>query len=163
MKINLKAIFSNIFTSTDPLVNIEEAEYDQHVDFYYNNLINSLILFSLNEKELEELEGPGFNAMSELEAEIDYAFTSVCFDTLFRNARIADSLKEELLSFKKWTDEIPSEIWDWDFIDTHETWITTRLKAILLLDKLNITNRNYNDDFTTIYDENGNIIKKAKM
>ena len=55
------------------------------------------------------------------------------------------------------------EIWDWDFIDTHETWITTRLKANLLLDKLNIKSRTYNDDFTTIYDVKGNIIKKTKM
>lgn len=163
MKINLKGIFGTIFTSKDPLLNIEETEYDKHVDFYYNNLINSLILFALDEKELEKLAGPFFNPMTELESEIDYAFTPVCFETLFRNARVADSLKEELLSFKKWTDEIPSEIWDWDFIDTHETWITTRLKANLLLDKLNIKSRTYNDDFTTIYDENGNIIKKAKI
>lgn len=163
MKLNLKGIFGTIFTSTEPLVNIEETEYEKHVDFYYNNLINSLILFTLNEKELENLAGPVFNPMTELESEIDYAFTPVCFETLFRNARVSDSLKEELLSFKKWTDEIPSDIWDWDFIDTHETWITTRLKANLLLDKLNIKSRTYNDDFTTIYDENGNIIKKAKI
>ncbi|MEG0915405.1 MAG: hypothetical protein RSF68_00160 [Myroides sp.] len=163
MKINLKGIFGTIFTSTEPLVNIKETEYDKHVDFYYNNLINSLILFTLNEKELENLAGPVFNPMTELESEIDYAFTPVCFETLFRNARVADSLKEELLSFRKWTDEIPSEIWDWDFIDTNEIWITTRLKANLLLDKLNIKSRTYNDDFTTIYDEKGNIVKKAKM
>lgn len=164
MKLNLKAIVGNIFKSKEqPIVNIEETEYDKHVDFYYNNLINSLILFSLNEEELEKLEGPVFNPMRELEAEIDYAFTPVCFETIFRNSIVAESLNEELLAFKKWTDEIPSEIWDWDFIDTHEIWINTRLKANLLLDKLNVESRAYNGDFTTIYDENGNIIKKAKM
>ena len=33
----------------------EEREYDKHVDFYYTNLINSIILFSLTKKELEKL------------------------------------------------------------------------------------------------------------
>ena len=67
-----------------------------------------------------------------------------------------------MLFFKKWTDDIPSEIWDWEFIDNHETWIETRQKANALLDKLGVTSRTYNDDYTTIYDNKGNILKKGK-
>ncbi|MBI3133833.1 MAG: hypothetical protein HYZ14_04080 [Bacteroidetes bacterium] len=163
MKINLKSIFGIKPTSTDKsTVDKEHIEYDKQVDFYYTNLINSIILFSLTSKELEKLAGPVFNPMTELEAEIDYAFTPVCFDTIFRNGLIDNSFKAELLVFKKLTDDIPTEIWDWEFIDNHEIWVTTRLKANALLDKLGVTSRTYNDDYTTIYDNEGNIIKKGK-
>jgi hypothetical protein len=163
MKINLKSIFGIKPSSTDKSsVDKDEIEYDKHVDFYYTNLINSLILFSLTSKELEKLAGPVFNPMTELESEIDYAFTPVCFDTIFRKGLIDKSFKNELLQFKKWTDDIHSEIWDWEFIDNHETWIMTRLKANALLDKLGVTSRTYNDDYTTIYNNEGSIIKKGK-
>lgn len=163
MKINLKSIFGIKPTSTDKSsVDNDEIEYDKHVDFYYTNLINSLIIFSLTSKELENLAGPLFNPMSELESEIDYAFTPVCFDTIFRIGLIDKSFKDELLQFKKRTDDIPSEIWEWEFIDNHETWVITRQKANALLDKLGVTSRTYNDGFTTIYDNEGNIIRKGK-
>lgn len=59
MKINLKSIFAIKHISTDKSsVDKEKIEYDKHVDFYYANLINSLILFSLTSKELEKLSGP---------------------------------------------------------------------------------------------------------
>ena len=163
MKIKLKSIFGIKATSTDKSsVDKEEIEYDKHSDFYYTNLINSIILFSLTLKEMEKLAGPVFNPMTELESEIDYAFTPVCFDTIFRNGIVDNSIKSELLEFKKWTDDIPSEIWDWEFIDNHAIWNMTRLKANSLLDKLGVTSRTYNDDYTTIYDNEGNIIKKGK-
>lgn len=163
MKINLKSIFGIKPSSTDKSsVDKDEFEYDKHVDFYHTNLINSLILFSLTSTELEKLAGPVFNPITELESEIDYAFTPVCFDTIFRKGLIDKSYKDELFQFKKWTDDIPSEIWDWEFIDNHETWITTRLKANALLNKLGVTSRIYNDDYTTIYDNEGRIIKKGK-
>jgi hypothetical protein len=150
MKINLKSIFGIKLTSTNKSsVDKEEIEYDKYVDFYYSNLTNSIILFSLTSKELKKLAGPVFNPMTELETEIDYAFTSVCFDTIFRKGLINKSFKDELLQFKKRTDEIPSEIWDWEFIDNHETWVNIRQKANNLLDKLGVTNRTYNDNSTT--------------
>ena len=31
-------------------------EYDKHVDFYYSNLINSIILFTYNAEELNKLQ-----------------------------------------------------------------------------------------------------------
>lgn len=163
MKINLKSIFGTNPTLTDnSSVDKEEIEFDKHVDFYYTNLINSLILFSLTSKELDNLAGPLFNPMTELESEIDYAFTAVCFNTIFRKGLIDKSFRYKLLQFKKLTDDIPSEIWDWEFIDNHGTWIATRLKANALLDKLGVTSRAYNDDYSTIYDSVGNVVKKRK-
>jgi hypothetical protein len=163
MKLDLKSIFGIKAPKTDNFsFDSEEQEYDKHVDFYYTNLINSIILFSLTSSELEKLAAPTFDPLSELETEIDYAFTPVCFETIFRNGLIDKSFKTELIAFKQLTDNIPKEIWDWKFIDNHETWITVRQKGNTLLDKLSVTSRTYNDDFTTIYDSDGNIIKKGK-
>ena len=148
---NLKSLFRIRPVSNDKIIfNKKETDYDISVEFYYSNLINSLILFTMTTKELDKLDGPLFNAMTELESEIDYAFTPVCFDTIFRNELIDTSHKSELLSFKNWTDNIPSEIWDWEFIDNHETWYKTRHKANVLLNKLNVKSRTYNDNFRTI-------------
>ena len=100
MRINLKSIFG-IKTTTTDISSVEkgEIEYDKYVDFYYTNLINSLILFSLSSTELEKLDGPTFNPLTELESEIDYAFTPVCLNTIFRKKLIDKSFKEELLQF----------------------------------------------------------------
>jgi hypothetical protein len=163
MKINWNLIFGDKMPSTENLsVDKEDIDYDKHVNFYYTNLINSLILFSLTAKELEKLAEPVFNPITELESEIDYAFTPVCFETIFKKGLIDASIKNELLMFKKDTDNIPLEIWEWEFIDNHETWISTRQKAKALLDKLGIISRTYNDDYITIYGSDGKIIKKGK-
>ena len=140
----------------------DEEYYDKYADFYYSNIINSLILFTLKTEELEKLASPVFNPLTELESEIDYAFTHVCFETVFRNGLIAGVFKDELLSFKKKTDEIPVEIWEWDQIDNHNTWIETRNEANSLLERLGVTSRNYSEDYTTVYDNNGRITKKGK-
>ena len=162
---NLKSIFDikrlTFWTDSSNSDN-GEAEYDKHVDFYYTNLINSIILFSLTSDKLEKLAARTFDPIFELESEIDYAYTPVCFDTIFRNGIINNSLKTELLEFKKQTDDIPKEIWDWEFLDNHKIWTDIRQKANNLLDKLGVTSRTYNDDYTTIYDNEGNIIKKGK-
>ena len=163
MKLNWKSIFR----SKNPSSELKSEEfndeyYDKHVDFYYSNLINSLILFTFKTDKLEELAGPVFDPMAELETEIDYAFTPVCFETIFRNGLIDESSKSELLSFKKKTDEIPAEIWEWEFIDNHDTWIEIRKEANELLDKLGVSSRKYTEDYTTVYDNKGNVIKKGK-
>lgn len=132
-------------------IDIEQLEYDKHVNFYYSNLINSIILFALTLDELDKLAAPTFNPMSELETEIDYAFTPVCFETIFRNKLLDESFKAELLAFKKSTDDIPPEIWDWDHIEIHPTWVQIRQKANELLEKLGIESRTYNDDYTIVY------------
>ncbi len=140
----------------------ENAEYDKHADFYYTNLINSIVLFSMTKEKLEALAAPGFDPLFELESEIDYAFTPVCFETIFRNKLLDNAFKNELLDFKKLTDNIPSEIWDWDYIHSNPAWIQVRQLANQLLDRLGVKERTYNDDYTTVYDNKGNIIKKGK-
>ncbi|MCL3781316.1 hypothetical protein EMN47_13075 [Prolixibacteraceae bacterium JC049] len=106
-------------------MNKEENEYDKHVDFYWSNLLNSLKLFSYSRIELEQLVAP-------------------TFDPIFRNNLIDKSLRKELLDFKVQTDQIPSEIWDWDYIEQESQWIEVRKKANNLLNKLGITDRKYN-------------------
>lgn len=139
-----------------------EIDYDKNVDFYFSNLINSLILFSFTTTELKDLVGPTFDPIFELESEIDYAFTPICFETVFKIGLIDKKFKQDLLDFKNYVDNIPSEIWDWEFIDNHKTWINVREKANNILDKLEIQNRTYNDDYETVYDSEGNILKKGK-
>ena len=159
MKFNFKTILG---LNKREQQNSVEIDYSKYVDFYYKNLINSLILFSLTAKELEKLVARSFNPIFELESEIEYAYTPICFDAIFKKGLINPSLREELLNFKKQVDEVPSEIWDFQFIDNHNIWISIRIKANELLDKLNITNRKYNDEYTTVYDENGKILKTGK-
>ena len=140
----------------------EEIEYDKHVDFYWSNIVNSLKLFSYSKSELEKLIEPAFDPIFELESEIDYAFIPVLFETIFRNDLIDNKYKTALLDFKRLTDEIPSEIWDWEFLDEEQKWIEVREKANELLDKLGITDRKYDEDYITVYNKNGKIIKQGK-
>jgi len=139
----------------------KKMEYDKHVDFYYTNLINSIILFTYNVEELKKLEPILIDPLTELYEELEYAFTPVCFETIFRLGKIERKLKDDLLEFKKEVVSIPKEIWDWKFIDEHETWKNTRNRATEILVKLNITSREYNDDYDVIYDNEGNIIRKG--
>jgi hypothetical protein len=163
MKINLKSIFGIKQTSTDiSSVGKEEIDYNKHVDFYYKNIINSIILYTYEITKLEQLAPILIDPLTELYEELEYAFTPVCFETVFRLEVIDNSFKNELLEFKREVDNIPTEIWDWEFIDSHETWKTTRNRANILLDKLGVTTRTYNDSYKTIFDKEGNIIRKRK-
>jgi hypothetical protein len=120
-----------------------------------------MILYTFDSAKLYEMAPILIDPLTELYEELEYAFTPVCLETVFRVGLIDNSLKSELLSFKKEVDEVPTEIWDWEFIDKHETWTAIRRKSNVLLDKLGVTSRTYNDDFTTIYDNKGKIIKKG--
>lgn len=163
MKLNLKTIFGSKPTSSDKsLVDKEEVKHDKYVDFYYTNIVNSIILYSYVSVKLDEMAPILIDPLTELYEELEYAFTPVCFETVFRVGLIENSLKNELLTFKKDVDEIPTEIWDWEFIDNHKTWTEIRKKSNDLLDKLGVTGRTYNDDYTTIYDTEGNIVRKGK-
>ena len=163
MKINLRSIFRfikkwrGISSGED-----DEIYYNKHVDVYHLNLINSIILFTYNTNKLKEMEPILIDPLTELYEELVYAFTPVCFETIFRLELIDDSLKNELLEFKNEVENISPRIWDWEFIDNHEKWKTIRNKANSLLDKLGVTNRIYNDNYTVIYDQNGNIVHKGK-
>ena len=139
----------------------ELIEYDKSVDFYYTNIINSLILFTYSSEKLEEMTPILINPLVELYEELEYAFTPVCFETVFRNNLIDDKFKEELFTFKKEVDKIPNEIWDWQFLNEHEIWLRTRNNADKILNIIGINHRNYNDDYTTVYSSNGEIIKKG--
>ena len=141
---------------------MKETDYDKHVDFYYTNVINSLILFTYDSVKLGEMAPVLIDPLTELYEELQYACTPVCLDTVVRMELITDSMKDELLVFKKEIEEIPTEIWEWEFLDQHETWLITRQKANILLDKLGLTSRTYNDDYLTIYDKEGNIMRKGK-
>lgn len=79
----------------------ELMEYDKNVDFYFSNVINSLILYTYNSTELKKLAPILIDPLTELYEELDYAFLPVCFETVFRNGKIKIEYKEQLLSFKK--------------------------------------------------------------
>ena len=140
----------------------EYNEYDKHVDFFLTNLINSIVLFSMNREELQELEEPWFDPLFELESEIDYAFTPVCFESIFRNNLIDWKFRQKLLDFKIKTDEIPATIWKWEFIDSNHEWIAIRKEANEILVQLRVEDRGYNDDYTTIHTTDGELIKKGR-
>lgn len=133
--------------------NLEEnelLEYDKSVDYYYTNLINSLILFTYNSDELEQMEIILIDPLTELYEEMDYAFLPVCFETVFRNNVIDDKYKNELLSFKKLVDEIPNEIWDYEFIGVNGKWTEVKSNAENLLNKLGVDTRIYNTNYVKI-------------
>jgi len=128
----------------------EIAKYDQYVNFYYTNLINSLILFTYNTQQLDALTPVLIDPLNELYEELQYAFTPVCFETIFRNKKIDSKFKEELLSFKSRVEELPTELWNWELLDENENWKHLKIHDENLLDKLGITSRIFNDEFITI-------------
>ncbi len=128
----------------------EVAEYNKHVKFYYTNLINSLILFSYNSERLARMAPILIDPLTELYEELQYAFTPILFETVFRNKLINQNHKEKLLTFKTKVEEIPNEIWNWGFLDENENWKQIRNEAENLLNEIGITSRTYNDEFTTI-------------
>jgi hypothetical protein len=132
------------------------------VDFYYSNLINTLVLFAATPEYLESLAGPVFNPISELETELDYAFTPLLFNEIFKKKLIIEELKTDLLSFKYKVDKIPNDLWTWKNICENFEWQKLRQEANTLLDRIGIKNKVYNEDFTTIYDSEGNIVKERK-
>lgn len=136
----------------------ELLEYDKGVDFYFSNLINSLILYTYNSIELEKLAPTLIDPLTELYEELDYAFLPVCFETVFRNGKINIEFREQLLSFKKQVDEIPNEIWDYEFIDEHEIWKKVKKAAENILDKIGIDNITFDGKYHKVMDNNGNII-----
>ena len=137
-------------------------EYDLHVRFYYTNIVNSLILFTYKSRELELMASPFFNPMTELYEELEYAYTPVCFETVFRKNLIPIMYKEELLTFKTKVDQMPSEIWDWEYLEEHPSWINIRTDAEEILKKMGILHRVYDDSFTNIISSSGEVIKKKE-
>ena len=163
MKINLKSIFGIKSKSINkPSVEQKEIESNQYVDFYYTNIINSIILFTYDANKLDKMAPILIDPLVELYEELEYAFTPDCFETVFSVGLIDRSFENALLTFRKEVDEIPSEIWDWEFVVNHEKWFEIRQKANSLLEQIGVTSRTYNVDFTTIYGNDGKIIMKGK-
>ena len=163
MKVNLKSIFGIKESSTDnSTVDKEEIESDKNVDYHYTNIVNSIILYTYDSKGLEKMAPILIDPLTELYEELELSFIPVCFESVFSLKLIDNAFKTELLKFKQEVDNIPPEIWDWEFIDNHESWKTIRNCANELLNKLGVTSRIYNDSYTTIYDSEGNIIRKGK-
>ncbi|MBB6329541.1 hypothetical protein HNP24_000491 [Chryseobacterium sediminis] len=149
-KASEKDVVEDIGFTDEELLQEEKLQYDEHVDFYYTNIINSLILCTYNADQLDGMAPILIDPLTELYEELDYAFIPVLFETVFRNKRIDESLKEDLLQFKNEVDEIPVEIWNWDFLDKHEKWGNIRIESEKLLNKLHIETRIYNTTYTTI-------------
>ncbi|MEG0983213.1 hypothetical protein, partial [Algoriella sp.] len=118
--INKKKIDNNSIRSN--FTNKELKNYDKHVDFYYTNLINSIILFTYDTSKLDLMAPILFDPLTELYEELDYAFIPILFETVFYNNLIDESFRNDLLQFKEKVDKIPNEIWDWEYIDTHDEW-----------------------------------------
>jgi len=162
MKVNFKSIFGiKAFSSDNSKLVKEELESD-NVNYYYTNIVNSIILYTYDTKELEKMTPILIDPLTELFEELEQAFTPVCFETVFRLKLIENTFKAELLKFKQEVDDIPTEIWDWEFIDDHESWKKIRNHANELLNKIGVTSRIYNDRYTTIFDSEGNIIRKGE-
>ncbi|HLV51519.1 MAG TPA: hypothetical protein VKY44_06150 [Flavobacterium sp.] len=125
----------------------ELLEYDKSVDFYYTNLINSLILFTYNSSKLEKMRPILVDPLTELYEELEYAFLPVCFETVFRNKKINREFKEELLNFKKQVEEIPNEIWDYEFIDKYEIWQEVKKSAENILSNIGIEHRVFDEKY----------------
>ena len=136
----------------------QSLEYDKNVDFYFTNLINSLVLYTYNSIELEKLAPILIDPLTELYEELDYAFLPVCFETVFRNEKINIEFKEQLLNFKIQVDQIPNEIWGYEFIDEHEIWKDVKKSAENMLDKLGIDNKTFDDKYHKVMNFNRNII-----
>lgn len=140
----------------------ELEEYDKHVRFYYTNILNSLILFTYKSRELELMASPIFDPMTELYQELEYAYTPVCFETVFRKNLIPIIYKQELLTFKTKVVQMPSEIWDWEYLEEHPSWINIRTDAEEILKKMGILHRVYDYSFTNIISSSGEVIKKKE-
>jgi hypothetical protein len=63
----------------------ELEEYDKNVNFYYTNIINSLILYTYNVEQLYKMAPILIDPLTELYEELDYAFLPVLFETVFIN------------------------------------------------------------------------------
>ncbi len=137
----------------------ELEEYDKYVKFYYTNIINSLILYTYKSAELDGMAYILVDPLAELYEELEYAYTPVCFETVFRNDLISLILKQELLTFKTKVNQIPAEIWEWEYLDEHPTWVQIRVDAEEILGKMGITYRMYDDSFTTIISSTGKQIR----
>jgi len=132
----------------------DKFDFDENVDFYYNNLINSLVLFTYDSEKLKELEPILIDPLTELYEEIDYAFIPDLLESVFRNKMIDLKHKSLLLEFKQNVDQIPNEIWNYNSIDDNIIWKKLRFKANEILEKIGVNTRIYDQKYNSIINVN---------
>lgn len=122
----------------------------EQIAYSYSCVYNSLVLFANSVDYLKSLSAPAFDPLFEIESEFDLGFSGYHLEKNFENGTIKENMKPDLLDFKRYVLEIPSELWNYEALESHEIWKKIRAQAGLLLDRMGETNREYNHDFTTI-------------
>ena len=129
---------------------LKEIPTDKTKDYHYSCLYNSLVLFAATPEYLKSLSGPVFAPIFELETDFDYAFGDFIFEQNFKNGKVNESLRNDLLKFKTKVDKTEPAIWTIEEIETNSIWQDIRNDANLLLDKLGEKRRAYDFGNTTI-------------
>jgi hypothetical protein len=135
---------------------------ERDADIFLTNLKNTLILFAKNAAELKALEKPTFEPIYEMQDGLDYSLSDLCIDTIFKYQLLDNAIKEELMNFKQGALSIESNKWQWSAIDTDPIWTALRQIANTLLEKINVTNKDYIDDYSISFDSDGNVVEKGK-
>jgi hypothetical protein len=115
------------------------AERQNRFRFIYN----SLALFAMSYEDLMKLDAPMFDVEFELESEFEIAFIDMNIDCLYDTQFISQSTKQELLDFKAFIETIPGPLWRVEEFETNEVWNTVRRKANLMLNLLQVSDRDY--------------------
>ena len=118
--------------------------------YQYSCVYNSLVLFANSVDYLKGLAAPAFDPLMELESEYDIGFTDFTLEENFANGTIKENLKQDLLDFRKSVKDVPSKLWNFEDLETHEIWKNIRTQANSLLTKMGEKRREYDDGFTTI-------------
>jgi hypothetical protein len=128
----------------------KQLNEQEQIAYQYSCIYNSLVLFANTVDYLKSLSAPTFDPIFELESEFDIGFNDYTLDKNLENGTIKESLKQDLLDFKKSVDNVPSQLSNYEDLDTHETWKNIRDHANILLTKMGETRREYDHGFTTI-------------
>ena len=130
----------------------EEQQAQAADNYYYACLYNMLVLFAASPHYLSTLAGPGFEVPFEMETEFLCAFAEPGFGAVFHSGKVAEEVRSELLAFKKEVAALPGALWQWEAIKTNDGWQPIRARAEQLLRKLGENRREYDFDFTTIFE-----------
>jgi len=128
----------------------KELTEEEQIKYQYSCVYNSLVLFANSVDYLKSLSAPAFDPIFELESEFDIGFSDYTLEKNFENETIKEELRQELLDFKKSVQDVPSNLWNYEDLETHDTWKSIRAHANAILTKMGETRREYDDGFTTI-------------
>ena len=128
----------------------QQARLTEH--YYYSCLYNMLVLFAAPPSYLSTLAGPGFEVPFEMETEFLCAFDEPVFSAVFESGKVAETLRDELLDFKKAVDALPNARWQWEELLANADWQPVRARAAQLLQQLGEERREYDAGFTIIFE-----------